>query len=246
MSRLDRLRGRYRVQAEPLKTERRIELLLLCLVVLVVVQLFWMALRTVMPGFMGIVPPATDSLMVQEGGHTGSVTAQDSLLLQSRPLFWGSRRPIEPSPAQLAEDLLSRQRGRVIGALKNLGVSGVYGAGETGGAIVTYKGDQRRIAVGDELDGWTLVRVGHGEAVWASGLDEDVRRLLPLPVLAGVGAAAEAPSAPISTPIEEATDQATNDALPTGKKPSKNRVKRSLSSGGPSPGPSETRRKREK
>lgn len=239
MNRLDRLRGRYGVQAEPLKTERRTELLLLCLGILVILQLFWMGLRAAVPGIIGVVLPATDSLMVQEVANAGLITAQDSLVLQSRPLFWGSRRPIEAAPAPRAKDRVSVLP---AGGLKNLRVLGVYGAGDAGGAIVTYKGDQRRLVVGDVVDGWTLVRVGHGEAVWSSGKGEDVRRLLPQPVLEAFSEAAEV----LSAPIEEVPDQAINDALPTEKKLSSNRVERTLSFGGLPPAQPDTSRKREK
>ena len=229
MNPLTRLQRRYAVALEPVKTERRVEMLLIGLAVLVLLQLLWIGVRAVLPGVMAPVPPSADSMLVQEPAHMGSITFEDSFAVQSRPLFWQSRRPLAPAPAEIAQQAKDAQAvASSAKPLKNLKVTGVYGGGGSGGAIITYDGEQRRLAVGDELDGWTLIRAAHGEAVWSSGAAQDVRRLLPQPVIAAVQALPDSPSAQASG--SEA--QSTPDLSPTVAEPLPNKADRSLSSGG--------------
>lgn len=177
------LPSRYRLSHEPLRSERRIELMLVVLALLVLLQLLWWGVGVLREVPMTPVAPARDSLQVVEATGTGSISASQSLQLQSRPLFWGARRPTAPFEIN-AVDNEETAEGTPAKRLQNFRLTGLYGAGANGGAIVTYKGERTRLGVGDGIDGWTLLSVDADEAVFASAGAKDARRLLPLPVVA--------------------------------------------------------------
>jgi hypothetical protein len=178
---LQRLSGRYGRSVEPLRSERRLELLVLALLLMLLLQAVILAWTGLAGGRVVPVRPAADSMRVATPVSPGSIAATDSARVQSRPLFWPSRRPVpgestaDPSPAQQAAESAPR--------LKGLSVTGVFGAGSEGGVIVSYKGREARLLTGEALDGWVLESVAAGEAVFANAGGRDVRRLLPQPAL---------------------------------------------------------------
>lgn len=232
MSVLTRISSRYSVATDPLRTERRVELAALVLLFVILLQLLWIAARAALPVLPAPIMPAADSLAVSTVSDTGGVSSADSAEVQNRPLFWASRRAVDmPAGSDVtgAELLMAAEPAR---ELKDLDVTGIYGSGDTGGAIVSYKGKQRRVAVGDEVDGWTLHRVEHGEVVWVSGGREDRRRLLPQPVVA----MAPAP-APVVVPDEARASvarksSAATDAVRKGRPGNSNKEEPGLSLGG--------------
>jgi hypothetical protein len=201
------LRQRYRDNQEPERSLRYAELFSLVLLLLVALQLLWLggsALGTpsVMP-----VEPARDSLRVVSPVSSGAVSAAQSQLLQSRPLFWASRRPlvsVVEEPKQVAEASQTAPANR----LKGLNLLGALGAGEQGAAIVSYKGKVMRVAVGDDIDGWTLRSVAIGEAEFVSAGQRDLRRLLPQPVVA-----ARPEAQPAGDAVNNANDAAGTSAV---------------------------------
>ena len=180
------LRARYNVLEEPLKTERRIELVVVVLAIATLLLLLLVIGRFLFSAAVRPVEPALASLRVAELRKPGAVNSQQSLLVQARPLFWDSRRPLDPLPD--AEELAAARRERGNGApaeaLKQLKVSGILENGDASRVIVSIKGEQRRLSLGDDVEGWSLVEVRPGEAVFASGGRRDVRRLTPMPVVA--------------------------------------------------------------
>jgi hypothetical protein len=176
------LRDRYRGNVEPERSQRYLELTALLLALLVVVQLLWLGLGALRESSVTPIEPARDSLRVLSAAGTGAITGPQSLELQSRPLFWASRRPsdtvVVAGPGDQSSDLAPAPR------LENLQLLGALGAADEGAAIVSFKGKTMRLAVGDDIDGWVLQSVSLGQAVFVSAGVRDVRRLLPQPVLA--------------------------------------------------------------
>ncbi|MDP5071424.1 MAG: hypothetical protein NWQ45_11045 [Congregibacter sp.] len=182
MSLFDALRNRYRVNAEPQRSQRRLELLLLALLLVVVLQVVWWLMNGLREPDVATVEPARDSLRVVDVNATGTISASQSLQLQSRPLFWVSRRPVVQVSAPSTADSGSGES--PARRLEDLQVTGALGAGDQGKAIVVYKEKRMRLGIGDSVAGWTLQSVGFGEVVFASAGARDVRRLMPLPVVA--------------------------------------------------------------
>ena len=181
MSLINTIRDRYKTEAEPQRSERRLELVLLALILLVALQVLWwffafMANVTVPP-----VAPAHDSMRVVDVNITGAITAPQSLQLQSRPLFWASRRPDASAAPPVKAEPGNKKPAR---RLEDLQVAGAVGAGDQGKAIIVYKDKLLRLGIGDKVAGWSLQSVSLGEVVFVSAGARDVRRLTPLPVIA--------------------------------------------------------------
>ncbi len=159
MSWLDRMSQRYRVASDPLRTERRLELVLVVMVVLLALLLLYSALRWAMLSAPETVLPAQDSLQVGSIAPRFRPEAADSREIRSRPLFWAGRRPQEfiagnePEPESKEESK----------GLKGVKLVGVFGAGESAGIIVQGKNGKRRLLVGQEVDGWALAAVNPNE-----------------------------------------------------------------------------------
>jgi hypothetical protein len=180
------LRARYAVREEPLKTERRVELVVVALAGTALLLLLLVIGRFLSSAAVRPVEPAPDSLRVAELTKPGAVTSQQSLLVQARPLFWDSRRPLDPLPdaGELAAAQRERANAAPAAALKQLEVSGILENGDGSRVIVRIKDEQRRLSLGDDIEGWTLVEVRPGEVVFASGGQRDIRRLTPSPMVA--------------------------------------------------------------
>lgn len=208
--------ARYRVSSEPLRSQRRIELVLLCLSVLVVLQLVWLALGRVMDPSVSAVEPAPDSLRVAPVAAAGAITASQSLALQARPLFWAERRPNSAVFANtIAEGTTSD--GRPARRLEKLELTGIFGAGEQSGALVTHKGKRLRLLVGDELEGWTLQSVTGGDVVFVSAGARDVKRLLAMPVVEQQNSAPDMASAADAVAASEDVKPRVQKPVPSDK-----------------------------
>jgi hypothetical protein len=155
--------GRYRVADDPLRTERRVELLVLVLLVLLVMQLVYASARLATLAPPAPVAPAVGSLDVAAVGERGDVSAAESELMKSRPLFWRSRRPSETPDvaAPVAKAAPSKS-----GNIDKVKLKGVFGSGASAGIIALVDGKQRRIRVGDVVEGWTLVAVKRDRGVF--------------------------------------------------------------------------------
>ncbi|MEM1404586.1 MAG: hypothetical protein AAGG55_14710 [Pseudomonadota bacterium] len=186
MSTLATLSARYLQAHEPLRSERRLELVVLVLLAVVVLQLLALGASSVGGAAVTPVLPTSDSMRVEQPVEPGAISASESLQLQSRPVFWASRRAT--STPSIETEVVEAGEGTPARQLQQLQVTGVFGGGEQGGAIVAYKGNRMRLLIGDEIDGWALLSVAPGEAVFASAGSRDVRRLLPQPVVAAASA----------------------------------------------------------
>ena len=155
---------RYRVMENPLRTERRVELIVLGLVI---VLIFWLAtglVRLMVSSGPQPVLPAEDSLEVQGLLLQESLSPQDATRILERPLFWEGRRPLAPPPAVAAQPTQPVQA-----KLDGVTLQGVYGAGETLGLIATVDGAMTRIVKGQPVKGWQLDSYDQGVATFVSG-----------------------------------------------------------------------------
>ncbi len=147
------VRSRYSVNAEPLRTERLLELgviiaivLLLCVLVSGVIRL--LSVDTIEP-----VPPAADSLGVGKIIVRETVAAESRQAITARPLFWSSRRPAAGTEAPAP-----KREKAAVGShdIESATLKGVFGSGDTAGVIVVFEGKRRRVMHGEDMDGWRL------------------------------------------------------------------------------------------
>jgi hypothetical protein len=190
---LNAVTARYTQASEPLRTERRVEILAVLVLLLIGLQLLSLAAGSLFERRIDPVLPTPDSLQIADATGMARVEAGDTRDLLARPLFWVSRRPeqgalVEPEIEEV------QASGSAAPKLKELRITGVFGAGAAGGAIVNYRGQLRRVRVGEELDGWTLDSVSPTAVSFASAGVVDSRDLLPASLSAIEGAAAEGAS----------------------------------------------------
>ncbi|MEP5567937.1 MAG: hypothetical protein ABJN62_08890 [Halioglobus sp.] len=165
------IRARYVGLSDPLRTERRIELIVLALLALLLLQFGWGSYRAMFPPIPDPVRPMRDSLQVADVLGLSVASPQQRAQIRQRPLFWASRAPLipvavtpKPEPAKTNEIK--------PGKIENVKLSGVFGSGDTGGVIVISKGKKRRLMVGEELNGWKLQSLEPFSALFSSGAQQ--------------------------------------------------------------------------
>lgn len=149
------LRERYGAQADPLRTERRVEAVALIAVALLLLQVLWGLYRLASPATLEPVVPSADSLEVASLAGVSAVTPEESEGIRLRPLFWVSRRPEALADAGDASPKQSNRKDSAAG-LDGIKLAGVFGAGRDAGIIVMNKGKKQRLTVGQSLNGWRL------------------------------------------------------------------------------------------
>ena len=92
---------RYLATENPQRTERRVELAALVLLMLFVVGSVLGGIHLAVDGGPAPVLPATDSLATQDLSLQEPLTDIDATRILERPLFWQGRRPLAP-PAPVA------------------------------------------------------------------------------------------------------------------------------------------------
>ena len=155
---------RYQVQQNPLKTERRIELAVLVLLVLLLFSAVLGGFRLVASNEPDPVFPSADSLAVQALQLDTGLTAEQAAEILNRPLFWQSRRPLVPPPKVVA-----KPKPKAAKKLAGVNLLGVYGAGDGLGLIATVDGVFSRINIGQSVKGWKFSGYEEGAAVFVSG-----------------------------------------------------------------------------
>ena len=186
------LRRRYRGVQEPLRSERRLELLLIALASVAALQLMAFAWRYAGSRPTPSIAPVEDSLLVAERLGPGSVSAAQSRILQARPVFWASRRPV-PEVRLSDEERAAMETPADVEALEDFALTGVVVAGAQGQALVTHKGTALRLAIGEAVDGWTLTQVMPDAAVLVSARAREVYTLAPVAIPEGAISEGSAP-----------------------------------------------------
>lgn len=161
------LTSRYTVTADPLMTERRVELVVVALVALLGLQLLLGVFGLVFPSEPEPVMPTPESLQVGSVDDREPVTAAQRDEMRQRPLFWSSRRASAQTEAYADTAEIDSQSQKKPVKISGVKLSGVFGAGDSAGIIVLAKDKKRRVMVGEELNGWTLESVTPVEAVFS-------------------------------------------------------------------------------
>lgn len=165
---------RYRASGDPERTERRVELILVLLGLLLILQLVYGASRLAMISIPEPVAPTKDSLQVRNLLGQTTITPEQGNAIRSRPLLWPSRRPVAAAPVVVDEAANARKQ-----ALRDIKLLGVFGTGDTAGVIVRVKDKTLRVGLGEDVAGWTLASVGKTGAVFSMGSRQETLKLLP-------------------------------------------------------------------
>ena len=166
MTGLADLISRYRVSENPLKAERRIELAALVLLLLLGLQVALGVLSIVASSSVPAILPSQDVLNVGKLEQIAQADADARNQVVSRPLFWLGRRSVTAAEVVVVEPAPEKAAGQKIKGVK---LVGTYG----GGAIIRLKNDKRRVAVGDEVEGWLLDAVEPNSARFVRGAAVD-------------------------------------------------------------------------
>ena len=167
-------RARYQVRSNPLRAERRLELVVVGLAVVLLLQIvLGLAFALLRSGPERLLP-AADSLRVADLQLFAPLTDEQSAAIVARPLFWESRRPVVK---EVAAKPTQTDKPTAVGELKGVKLVGLFGGGDTGGAIVLVKGEKRRVLVGQDVEGWRLEEVAADRAVFVSGAARDEKLL---------------------------------------------------------------------
>ena len=165
MKLLERVRARYAVTVDPLRSERRVEAVLVALGFALCLQLLYSGARLALVSSPEAILPAEDALRAAAPGSLAAVTAEQSDEIRRRPLFWQDRRPLA-SDASVA---VTEEAAEEAGEIKGVKLVGVFGSGDSAGVIALVKGKKQRILQGDAVQGWTLESVAPDRAVLATG-----------------------------------------------------------------------------
>ncbi len=95
--------------------------------------------------------------------------------LQSRPLFWVGRRPLEPpvEPSPEEEVPVPVQRGP--DPMDQVKLVGIYGSEASSGVIIQVDGERRRLRVLDSVEGWLLTHVSLEGALFVSDQGSELK-----------------------------------------------------------------------
>lgn len=166
MTWLAAVRDRYRVAANPLRTERRVELVALLLALLLCLQIAYSASHLALMSIPEAVVPAADALQVKTALSLDAIGAEQSNEVRNRPLFWESRQPVSAPVAPDAPEVPAPE-------IKGIKLVGVFGGGDAAGIIVLMNGKKRRVRLGEEVKGWTLQSVDTNAAVLTAGARQE-------------------------------------------------------------------------
>ena len=200
---------RYRVTDNPLKTERRVELVVAALLALL---LLWLLLGLLRQGLMtgpASLPPAADSLMVEALQLEPPLTVEAASDVLARPLFWEGRRPLAPVVA-----VVSKPKPKAPGKLEGVTLHGVYGEGDSLGLIATVDGKLSRISKGSPVKGWQLEGYNDGVAEFISG-----GRRATLPLELTTPSVKVAKLEPVDNPVDDSSVGETTAERPGAKRP---------------------------
>ena len=218
MSLLHAIRKRYSVTADPLRTQRRIELAAVLLGCLLCLQVAYDGVRLLTLEMPEAVEPAADSMRVPGVRTSETVAASERRELVGRPLFWAGRRPVEV--VDIPEDTPAEDA--TASELRDVKQVGVFGSGEEAGIIALVKGKKRRILLGETLDGWTLESIESTESEFVRGEERQVLSLRQGEITAPrviVEAAAKAPQEDVPAAGVDGATQRANEPGPPGAAP---------------------------
>ena len=170
------VRDRYRVAVNPMLTERRIELAILVLLLVLILQLVYGGSRLALLSAPTVILPAADSLRVSETLSQQTITMDQRNEIRDRPLLWAARRPFV---APVAVPVVKATKPKPFEGFQ---LVGLFGTGDSVSVIVSLKGKTQRMRLGESFDEWKLTSVGANDAVFTSGSQEETLVLKVAPI----------------------------------------------------------------
>ncbi|MEH6593525.1 MAG: type II secretion system protein N [Halioglobus sp.] len=165
------LLARYRVSADPLFSERRVELAALVLTALLCLLFLYSVARLTLLSEPDPIALSSEALLASELVAVATVDEEQRQEVRARPVFWQSRRPKE-APSEAVSD----KPKAAVGAIAKVKLLGVIGAGESAGVIALVDDKRQRTYLGQEILGWTLDSVGLDRAVFSySGRQHELK-----------------------------------------------------------------------
>lgn len=170
----DALSARYFPAQNPLRAMRLLEAGVVALALLLVVWGLMGTLVNLFSGGPAPVYPSEDSLQVESLALEEPLSDEAASAMIARPLFWESRQPLDDRPLEL---IIPKSEPPKAKKLEGVTLHGVFGVGDSLGAIVTVNGKTIRVTNNEPVKGWRLESYSNGVAVFTNG---DSRQSIPL------------------------------------------------------------------
>ena len=146
-------------------TEQQLRKLALILTAIMVLQLLWSGLRVLLTSEPAPIYPAEASLRVDGVLYPAQPGDELSRALVSRPLFWQGRKAYVPDTREEIEEPVATRASK---AINQVTLQGVY-TGTVPGIIISYKGERRRMRLGELVEDWKFIQIRPEGAVFRSG-----------------------------------------------------------------------------
>lgn len=173
----DALSARYFPDQNPLRAMRLLEAGVVALALLLLAWGLVGALVNFVSGGPAPVLPSEESLQVESLALEEPLSDEAASAMVGRPLFWESRRPLDDRPVEL---IIPKSEPPKPKKLEGVTLRGVFGVGDSLGAIVTVNGETRRVTNNEPVKGWRLQSYSDGIAVFTNG---DSRQSIPLEIV---------------------------------------------------------------
>ena len=159
------LRDRYFRLDGRLRIERLIELITIVVLACLLLQLLFSGVHLIMLSKPDAIQPSLEGIADTRLLSAEVVDADLSNEIRTRPLFWSSRRPVQP--VAVSAEVVDKPESQ--GGLDKMKLVGLFGSGEKVGIIALVKGKKRRILLKEDVEGWTLDSVERNEAIFTNG-----------------------------------------------------------------------------
>lgn len=158
--------ARYSEPHNPKKALRRLELVLVALAAMFTTWGLFGSLGNVLGTGPAALMPSDDSLVVEALALEDPLSPQASEAMLARPLFWDGRRPLDDRPLEL---IIPKSEPTKPKKLEGVTLHGVFGVGNSLGAIATVNGKTIRVTSNQPIKGWRLESYQNGVAVFSNG-----------------------------------------------------------------------------
>jgi type II secretory pathway component PulC len=149
--------------------ELQLRKLALVLTVVMLLLLVWSGARSLLLADPDPILPAEASLRVDRLSLPAPADEEElSQSLAARPLFWQNRQPYVPHVD--SGEVVAPVSSGGTGAIDSVLLQGVY-TGAKPGIIISYKGERRRLSLGDAIEDWELTMMSPDSVIFESGSD---------------------------------------------------------------------------
>jgi hypothetical protein len=154
-------------------TEMNLRRLALILSAALVVQLVWSGVRLLLTSEPDPIYPAEASLRVDAVLNGAKPDDEWSQALVSRPLFWPGRSAYMSDTKEEVEVPVDTRGSK---AIDQVTLQGVY-TGTAPGIIISFKGERRRLLLGESVEDWKFIQLLPEGAIFRSGKDKRTVKL---------------------------------------------------------------------